>query len=943
MPKKTIFLLVFLFMFCVSAQAATWVPPDLTWETIETPHFKIHYSTDIKEIALDFAPVAEQIHDRLTKFYEHEVEMKTNVVLLDTTDFGNGWAQVIGDPTIVLYVSPLVSNANPYKYEYWFKFVFTHEYSHILTLDYTPSDLQGARWLTGRMMFPNLLLPMYMVEGLAVYTETYFGKGGRAVDPRWQAMMRMDILEDNIRPPDQVAQRIPEWPGGSLMYLYGGEFLEYIANTYGIEKYIELEQNYGFYVLSGKGLNDDFKATLGKGFYQVWDDWLASLKEKYKKEKAKVEAEGIKEGQRRTFTGYQNFKPKWGGDSKTIYYLSNSSRHYSQIRKLDSETGQDEEECEALVGSENFSFDKASKNLVVSKAGFYDTLYLKRDLFVYNLENKKWFRLTGKERATDPAVSPDNKTIAYVQMNKGQRNLKFIKIKENDEVEITETVIEGDYFSPAWSPDGKKIVVSKKEKDGNFILYQISYPSLEAEPLFAVSSFLEVANTNPCFSPDGKLVLFDSDVSGIVNLYAYSLDSGRIYQLTNVIGGAMMPAVSPDNAKLAYVSYSKDGYDISTMPFAPENWDLVEFNQTITDSGTKEYLAIDYGKRPKDLRIHKYEAWPAAFPKYWIPAFYLSNYGSYVYFYTAGWDPLRWNQLQLAFSYDSAAGRPAYSLLYSNDQFWPQISLLMNDNAVPYLSTNNSLTWRREITQGIYTTFYQRPIFRETDVQALSFGYEQHFGQEVLNSQSYALSTDWRKLAGPVFMWSYAGARSYGYSISKEDGLDFNFTAKAFSPRYGSQYDFYQQLLSADWYLPVPKTYHNVLALRFYGFTSSGNDLDSGKLYATTVPIRGYTLGSVAGFKGQMKTAEYRFPIWHINRGTADGITFYKYLWAKLFYEEGGATTLFTGNLNVCRASGFEFTLDMILSNLFYPQITIGYAEGWDQGGQKQFYFSLGF
>ncbi|MCX5751822.1 MAG: hypothetical protein NT099_09210 [Candidatus Saganbacteria bacterium] len=938
--KRYFFIWFVFILLCLSpsAWAANWLPAGLNWETIETPHFKIHYYTEIKDIALNFAPIAEQVHERLSKFYHHEVEMKTHVVLTDNVDYGNGMASVVGEPTVVLYVTPWLTNANPYRFDYWLKFVFVHEYAHILTLDYVPPELEGAKQLTGRIFFPNLLLPKYMVEGISVYTESYFDKGGRTSDPRWEQMIRMDLLQGKVHSADQAANYIPDWPMGNLPYLYGGEFLEYIANIYGIEKYIELENNFAIYLLS-TGMDGDFRAVLGKPFAEVWNDWLQVRKVKYEAFKATVEAEGILEGRRVTVGGYDSFKPKWDKESKYIYYLSNSAHRYPDMRRVNSETGQDEEVFQAQVESENYSFDKSFENLIVSRGIYYDNFYYYKDLFAFNLKGQKWFQLTRKERASDPAVSPDNKHIVYIKNGGGERNLKILDVKEDGGVEIKETGLTGLYFSPVWAPDGKSIVVSKKEGYGAYNLYQISYPELKPTPIMQCKEL--IANVNPCFTADGKYILFDSDVTGVVNIYAYELEKKKFHKVTNVFDGATMPDVSPDGKKIAYVSYSPAGYDVSVMDFKPETWKKPSFDKAYEYIATSEPLVIDYDKRVPDLKVSGYDPTSSLVPKFWLPFLFLSSNGSYLSFTTASQDPLLWNQMQLAFSYDSRIARPIYSFVYANNQFWPQFSLQLDDLAIPYYSANGSITWQREISQGFYTTFYNRAVFREDDMQSFSVGYAQNLAQSVSNDQGYPIDTDQRAFRGPVLMWQYAGARQYPYSVCKEDGLDLNFKAEVFEKQFGSQYDLNRQSLYLDYYKPVPFTFHNVVALDLFGFTSSGEDLFSGKVYGVAVPIKGYAAGALGGFRGNLATLQYALPIWYVNRGSSEGALFFRQFWGKVFYQQGGASYQLSGDLTTKRSMGFEVTLDMIFSAIFNPSFTFGYAQGWDAGGERKTYFQI--
>jgi Tol biopolymer transport system component len=60
-------------------------------------------------------------------------------------------------------------------------------------------------------------------------------------------------------------------------------------------------------------------------------------------------------------------------------------------------------------------------------------------------------------------------------------------------------------------------------------------------------------NSYPCFTPDGKSVVFASARSGgVVNLWELSLESGKAVQLTFGDGNDLLPDVSPDGTRVAF-------------------------------------------------------------------------------------------------------------------------------------------------------------------------------------------------------------------------------------------------------------------------------------------------------------------------------------------------------------------------------------------------------
>ena len=66
--------------------------PELSWETIETPHFRIHFYSETENSARKGAIIAENIYDSVTTLYSYKPFDKTDIVFIDVDDISNGAA-----------------------------------------------------------------------------------------------------------------------------------------------------------------------------------------------------------------------------------------------------------------------------------------------------------------------------------------------------------------------------------------------------------------------------------------------------------------------------------------------------------------------------------------------------------------------------------------------------------------------------------------------------------------------------------------------------------------------------------------------------------------------------------------------------------------------------------------------------------------------------------
>ncbi len=72
--------------------------PYLTWWTIETPHFRVHYDKSLEPIAERVAALGEGINDELGPALGWSPTQVTEIVLSDTSDDANGSATALPRP-----------------------------------------------------------------------------------------------------------------------------------------------------------------------------------------------------------------------------------------------------------------------------------------------------------------------------------------------------------------------------------------------------------------------------------------------------------------------------------------------------------------------------------------------------------------------------------------------------------------------------------------------------------------------------------------------------------------------------------------------------------------------------------------------------------------------------------------------------------------------------
>lgn len=67
-----------------------FVHPELSWRTIETDHFFVHYHDGAERTGRVVAKIAEEIYGPVTSLYNHRPEQKVSFVIKDYDDYSNG-------------------------------------------------------------------------------------------------------------------------------------------------------------------------------------------------------------------------------------------------------------------------------------------------------------------------------------------------------------------------------------------------------------------------------------------------------------------------------------------------------------------------------------------------------------------------------------------------------------------------------------------------------------------------------------------------------------------------------------------------------------------------------------------------------------------------------------------------------------------------------------
>ncbi len=158
-----------------------------------------------------------------------------------------------------------------------------------------------------------------------------------------------------------------------------------------------------------------------------------------------------------------------------------------------------------------------------------------------------------------PRFSPTGDRILYTSYESGFPRITLMDVgtlsrQSLDEQPGTMT------FAPRFSPDGNTVVFSL-ERGGNSDIYALSLSSGQLTQLTNAPSI----ETAPSFSPDGSQIVFESDRTGVPQIYVMPASGGEGTRISGGAGRYGTPVWSPRGDYIAFTKQNEGRFHIGVM------------------------------------------------------------------------------------------------------------------------------------------------------------------------------------------------------------------------------------------------------------------------------------------------------------------------------------------------------------------------------------------
>ncbi len=961
-------LIVALLCCPVSGGAQTRYASHLRFRVLKTPHFTIYYHQGEDGMARRLAGIAETTREEVARLVRLDAPSHTHVVLVDQTDISNGWSTPLPYNTIEIAAIPappasLLGNSSD-----WLRLVFVHEYAHIVHLDRVAGWMRALRWTLGRSpaSFPNLFLPQWHIEGFATYAESAITGEGRNRAPDVTAIMDGVASVSGGLSIDRAGGGLAAWPGGNGPYFYGGRFLDTLARQSDPARLGDLARRTSAMVpYLGGGA---FKGIFGQSAAGLWR--TADLGTPI----GGRTTGSVSPLRRLTSHGFFVTGPRYvraidgqfGGLSPVVYSVRNPDR-FPEIREYRPNDGRSQRVTTRFLGD---TLSSDGRWVYFDQVEYAGPIAQFADLYAVELRTSRVVRLTRGKRLSDPDISPDRRRLAAVATRTGERALVFLDVMTAHPGSPPELSREpsrafsepGCQFStPRWSADGRTVAAVRQCRER---LPEVVVIDVRTGTITPVEHAPVGRNLTPAWMTNRRTLLYASDRDGH-RFQLYGVDIGidgvprePARLVMSATGGIVAPDVSPDDRSVVFVSVTGDGYDVFEAPL-PSQAEADDTAPPAERRGEDRFAGVPPAAAASTNPDRGYSPWATLWPRAWAPVLAVDQARVDLGASLAGTDVLGHHAYRAGLTWQVArpaadlrnqrGARPEYALSYAYDRWRPAVVVSLSERLdvtiVQDQQTSRLLqadVRTREAFVGIVVPWRQvrhaqRLMFGvDLVVDRLAPGADQAVPSRARNA--------WR--AG----WWFNSARTYGYSISPEEGLRATWTIERVSPKLGADAESITGAVDARAFLPGGGA-HRVVALRVAAGASTGDqaarrlfDLGGAQASFAAFDFSHQALGLVRGFDRNVRSGQsvaianvdYRFPLVRVERGVGTWPLFVNTIHGSVFADVGSAGVALTALARPIWSVGAELASDLTLGYSYAMTVAMGVAWTSDPLNQRQ-------
>jgi len=914
-----------LFVWLPAAQAQ-FVDPSLRWRTLDTAHFSVHFPEHLREQGRVVAGTAESVYPRVTARFSWTPALRTHVVVLDSLDVSNGLASPLPFNYIQIVLTPpdegeLLQNRE------WLELVLTHEFTHIAQLDKATADPLALRSIFGRFLFlfPNVLEPGWVTEGLAVWSESDPARGyGRLGQSHFEGQMRAEAARGlrSLREVNAEGRGFPL----NRDYLYGGYFFDFLTERYGPRAVIDYVEGYSDNLIPFRVDSNPVSVT-GKHMDDLWDEYHAWLRARFGAQPA---AGGTRdEGGEIVARAWSLDSPQLAPDGTRWYVAGDGYTLPKLVRQAPGAS------AEAVAEVENGTRVAVAPSgaVLISKLEICSDYNAYYDLYRPGAGGAL-DRLTecGRFRFSAPL---DDRRLAAIRVTGGVAEVVVLDAKGTEQ-SVLYRAARGESLTGLAAKGGSVAVTSLREARWSLI-------EIAGDGKVSVLVSDGVVKHEPRYAESGDDIYFIADYGKTDNVWSWRRGERRLARWSDALSG-VLDISAPVSGAMLVTTVEADGGALRALRLAAAPLEQREAPQ---EPGPEQLAGpVAEADRP-------YSPWSSLVPTSWLPAFYIADGAFALGFQTYGQDALGLHVYTLA---------PLYE--FTQQQGLGSASYVYDDRHGGFI--NRSMT--------VKTSVADDQKFTGRDVKAYNID---EIAQWVSLVRRLSLATRWYLGAGAAVDRETFHDVAAGATTPRDErvlglvaGVDrrrvqvlsegpsqgqllqlFAETSNGLRASYTG--NFYRY----DWrgYLPAGAS---VFALRVnQAYSQAGAEpIQLGGSFSEDVagfslpvldqrqfPLRGYRSGDPAltGRHAVLGTLEWRTPLSDVDRHLMVPPAGLNRLSLTVFVEAGSAWTDAAAQ-RVFRSAGLELLAEVRVGYLLPLLLRAGVAKGFETPGATVGYLQLG-
>jgi hypothetical protein len=578
-------------------------PFRVKWRQIEASGFQLIYPTEMEDEAQRMANTISRIYPLVGSSLNRQ-KTRIPILLQNRGVIANGFVQLAPKKS-EFYTTP----PQQFDSQDWLNNLAVHELRHVAQFDKFTGNRKHPFPEEFYLAWFGVSLPMWFVEGDAVSTETSLTQSGRGRQPSWIMPYRASLLEGKKFSYSKAyfGSQKDVTPG---YYQLGYLIASNIRRQEGRNIFDSILTDIKKRPLRIYPFSNSLKKFSGYGTHRWYKNTSEELKIAWTDQNKQIKTETYDAVNKSTSfaTGYHN--PVRLSDHQVLA-LKESKAEAAHFVLIDSSK---RETKLKYIGYQEIPWFSYASDLIVWDEIRYDPRFRQRSystICSYDLKTKRIKKLSSRSRIFSPALSPDGKKIIAVQIDLSNRcNLiemnasdgKIIKTYDNPQNLILQM--------PSYDRSGTNFTYISVTEEGKSLW--TGQQNGQTKKLISES---RQQLGRPVFL--GSQIAFNAHYNGIDNIYAIDTASGKISALTAAKYGAFNLSPSSTPGAMMFNDYQLSGYQAAETSLNPKPVEANHFvyfgkeaelqentGNVFEDIPDSSYTSKRYGRLSSLINIH---------------------------------------------------------------------------------------------------------------------------------------------------------------------------------------------------------------------------------------------------------------------------------------------------------------------------------------------------